>query len=81
MTEYAEINDLGECRLTDWLRRNLKEPDHAEAWAAALLESFDGSDPRAVPMTVELRDTLTRTGAARTYVFGPDEYVIVQAEG
>jgi hypothetical protein len=83
MTEKAniiiigEVNRTGEDALVEWLESVMREPAHAEATAAHMVENLDGSFADVQGLSVELRGLRSRTGNSDTYSFGAGEYDLV----
>lgn len=73
----GEVNAKGEVALTEWLRDNLAEPIHAEAFAAHMIAELDGSFADEQGMQVELGRFKSRDGNPAIYRFGADEYNLV----
>lgn len=73
----GEINAKGAAALVDWLRDNLADPIHAEAWAADLIANLDGSFADEQGLSVELRGSRSNTGNPVVYSFDAGEYDLV----
>jgi hypothetical protein len=73
----GEINAPGESALVNWLRGVMKEPEHAESYAAHMIGSLDGGSAQYCALSVELQGHKSRTGNPETYTFGPTEYDLI----
>jgi hypothetical protein len=74
---FGRLNSKGKAALTEWLRDVLKEPIFAEAWAAHIACSIDGSDAANIGMRCEVGCFQTKSGNPATYHFGRDEYDLI----
>ena len=78
--QYMIPNQTGLRNLTEWLCGRLINPDHAERYAAALIDDCQGVEPGGADLIVELRAMHSKNGTPQTYRFSADELELISID-